>query len=80
MRTILLAAAILTPRTTFAAPPPAAYVRTDDSDEWVARSLHVPARPTRVLVVTEGPSPRRVSLPDLDLNLRRSPGDRSPGS
>ncbi len=56
-----------------AAPPPAAYVRTDDSDEWVAKSLRIPARPARVLVVTEGAAPRQVRIPDLDLNARRRP-------
>jgi hypothetical protein len=74
MRMIFLAAAIVTTsETAFAGPPPATYVRTDDSDEWVTRSLRIPARPTRVLVVTEGAAPRHVSVPDLDLNARRPP-------
>jgi len=54
-----------------AGPPPAAFVRTDDSDAWVARSFKIQARPRRVLVVSAGQAPSRVRIEALDLNARR---------
>jgi hypothetical protein len=63
-RAALLAAALLVGGAAAAEPPPS-FVRTDDSSEWIARSLRVQRYPRRVLLVDAAPGarPRTVRVP-----------------
>lgn len=54
-----------------AATPSPVFVHTQDSDEWVSQSLHIQRRYARVLIVdASGTPPRRVRVPELNLNSR----------
>jgi len=55
----------------FGAPASPVFYKTQDSDEWVARTFIVQPKYERVLVVTaSGEPPKSVIVPRLDLNAR----------
>jgi hypothetical protein len=56
-------------------PAPPVFVKTTDSNEWVAKTLRVQARYARVLVVQgSGTPPGEVAVTPLDLNATGPPG------
>src|SRR5947207_10601513 len=69
MRAVAVMAALL-------ALPSPSFVRTQDSDEWVRKSLRVQTRYRRVLLVDAGAAPAStVRVPVLDLNARTPAGE-----
>lgn len=62
-------------------PAPLLFHRTTNSDEWVARTLHIQAREGQVLVVaSDGMAPRTLRIPRLDLNARPDAKDSGQSS
>jgi len=51
-----------------AAPPSPKFVKTQNSDEWVAKTFHLQQRYSRVLLVGSGTDVKNVSVAPLDLN------------
>src|SRR5215469_10339818 len=53
--------------------PSPVFYHTENSDDWVEHTIHVERRYTRVLVVDSSRHPpRRLAIPVLDLNSRKS--------
>ena len=60
----------LAPAAALAAAASPVFYKTQDSDEWVTRTIQIQDKYARVLVVTAGEAPKSVSVAPLDLNAR----------